>query len=49
MTSPPAEVLARARDGRAYRLAEDMLLGRDEYCANYIRAWRKGEMRAPAG
>jgi len=27
----------------AYRLAEDVLLGKDEHCRNYIRAWRKGE------
>ena len=31
-----------------YRLAEDMLLGKDEHCKNYIRAWRKGEMKAGA-
>ncbi|MBI1791535.1 MAG: dihydropteroate synthase [Acidobacteria bacterium] len=27
-----------------YRLAEDMLLGRDRNCKNYLRAYRKGEL-----
>ena len=38
------EVFAMDRESPSYQLAEDVLLGRDEYCANYIRAWRKGEI-----
>ncbi len=40
--NPPSAVFDADRDSVPYRLAEDTLLGRDEYCANYIRAWRKG-------
>ncbi len=29
----------------SYRLAEDALLGRDEHCMNYIKAWRAGEVQ----
>ena len=33
-----------------YRLAEDVLLGRDRNCKNFLRAYRKGELQAaPAG
>jgi len=28
-----------------YRLAEDVLLGRDRNCKNFLRAYRKGELR----
>ena len=44
--NPPSAVFAADRDSVPYRLAEDTLLGRDEYCANYIRAWRKGILDA---
>ena len=27
-----------------YRLAENMLLGKDEYCKSYLKAWRNGEL-----
>jgi len=27
-----------------YALAEDVLMGRDEYCTRFIRAYRKGEL-----
>ena len=40
--NPPSAVFAADRESPAYRLAEDTLLGRDEFCANYIGAWRKG-------
>jgi 5-methyltetrahydrofolate--homocysteine methyltransferase len=40
--NPLPMVLAQDRSSETYRLAEDVLLGRDEYCASYIRAWRKG-------
>ena len=32
------------RESRPYQLAEDMLLGRDDFCANFIGAYRKGEL-----
>jgi cobalamin-dependent methionine synthase I len=44
--SSPREIFAMDRESLGYRLAEDMLLGKDEHCKNYIRAWRKGEMKA---
>ena len=43
--SSPNEIFAVDRESLGYRLAEDMLLGRDQHCKNYIRAWRKGEMK----
>ena len=46
--SSPSEIFDTDRDSLGYRLAEDMLLGKDEHCKNYIRAWRKGEMKAGA-
>tara|TARA_Y100000780_G_scaffold152505_1_gene137312 strand:+ start:150 stop:299 length:150 start_codon:yes stop_codon:yes gene_type:complete len=46
--SSPSEFFAMDRGSLGYRLAEDMLLGKDEHCKNYIRAWRKGEMKAGA-
>ena len=36
------EIAAMDRDSETYKMAEDVLLGRDEYCAKYLRAWRKG-------
>lgn len=44
VTSRLDRVLGLDRAGRPYRLAEDLLLGRDEYCAAFIRAYRKGEL-----
>lgn len=38
------EILSTDRDSHRYRLAEDVLMGRDEYCAQFIRAYRKGEL-----
>jgi 5-methyltetrahydrofolate--homocysteine methyltransferase len=38
------EVFSLDRDSVPYRLAEDVLLGKDEHCAKYLRAWRQGEM-----
>lgn len=38
------------KQSRPYQLAEDMLLGRDRNCKNFLRAYRKGELEpAPAG
>ncbi len=44
VTSRPDKVFALDRSSRPYQLAEDVLMGRDEHCAGYIRAWRKGEL-----
>ena len=44
VTSKPSKVLAIDRESRAYQLAEDMLLGRDRFCKNFLRAYRKGEL-----
>lgn len=44
VTSDPRKILALDRQSTPYKLAEDMLLGRDEYCANFIKAYRKGEL-----
>ena len=38
------EVFSLDRDSLPYRLAEDVLLGKDEHCVKYLRAWRKGEL-----
>ena len=38
------EVFGLDRESLPYRLAEDVLLGKDEHCAKYIRAWRQGEL-----
>ncbi|MCE2526066.1 MAG: dihydropteroate synthase [Actinomycetia bacterium] len=40
--NPLSEVFATDRDTESYRLAEDVLLGRDDFCMNYIATWRKG-------
>ena len=48
VASRPDEVLRLDRGSRAYQLAEDVLLGRDEHCRLYLRAWRKGELKAAA-
>ena len=42
--NPLSAVFAADRNSAPYRLAEDVLLGRDEHCMNYIRAWRKGAL-----
>ena len=42
--NPLSDVLAADRDSEPYRMAEDVLLGRDEFCMNYIAAWRKGAL-----
>ncbi|MBM3516811.1 MAG: hypothetical protein FJX56_02780 [Alphaproteobacteria bacterium] len=43
------DVLALDRSAPTYRLAEDVLLGRDEHCRAYLRAWRKGELTVAVG
>ena len=49
VASRPQAVLAMDRAGPAWRLAEDVLMGRDEHCRLYLRAWRRGELKTPAG
>ena len=44
VTSHVDRVLGLDRMARPYRLAEDLLLGHDQYCATFIRAHRKGEL-----
>ena len=44
VTSHIDSVLGLDRMARPYRLAEDLLLGHDQYCATFIRAHRKGEL-----
>lgn len=46
VASPPAAIRAIDRDDPRYRLAEDVMLGRDEHCMAYIHAWRKGRRAA---
>ena len=42
--SKPAEIFKIDRDSLPYKLSEDALMGRDEHCANYIMAWRRGDL-----
>ena len=46
ITSDPRKILSLDRQSKPYRLAEDMLLGRDDYCANFIKAYRKGQLES---
>ena len=41
VASPPEAVLAVDRESESYRLAADVLTGRDEHCKAYIKAWRR--------
>ena len=45
--SNPSDVFSMDRNSTAYQMAEDVILGRDEFCQKYISAWRKklGEAR----
>ena len=38
------EILALDRSSEPYQLARAMLLGEDEYCVNYLQAWRAGRL-----
>jgi cobalamin-dependent methionine synthase I len=42
--SKPAEIFNIDRNCAPYKLSEDAIMGRDEHCANYIMAWRNGEL-----
>jgi len=44
VVSDPVEVFGMNRKSDAYQMAEDVILGRDEFCQKYITAWRKGEI-----
>ena len=46
VASPPEAILAIDRADPNYKLAEDVLMGRDEHCMEYIRAWRKSRRKA---
>ena len=46
VASPPEAILAIDRTEPNYKLAEDVLMGRDEHCMAYIRAWRKSRRKA---
>ena len=46
VASPPEAILAIDRADPNYGLAEDVLMGRDEHCMEYIRAWRKSRRKA---
>ncbi|MBM3945279.1 MAG: hypothetical protein FJ317_07325 [SAR202 cluster bacterium] len=37
-------ILEMGLDAEPERLAADMLLGKDEYCVNYIKAWKEGRL-----
>ena len=43
-TASLADIFNMDRSSEPYQLAADMLLGEDEYCANFIRAYRKGKL-----
>ena len=42
LANPVNAIEAIDSSSQTYRLAEDVLMGRDEHCANYIDAWRQG-------
>ena len=45
VASPPGAILSLDRTDPNYMLAEDVMLGRDEHCMAYIRAWRKSRRK----
>ncbi len=44
VTSHPEKALSQNRESPAYKLTEDLLMGRDLFCKNFLRAYRKGEL-----
>jgi 5-methyltetrahydrofolate--homocysteine methyltransferase len=48
VASDLARVFGADRDGEPYRLAADLLLGRDPYGAEYVAAFRAGRLASPA-
>jgi 5-methyltetrahydrofolate--homocysteine methyltransferase len=50
VTTDVAQVFQMDTASPQYRLAEDLLLGRDRNCKNFLKAYRKGELQmATAG
>ena len=45
VASPPPAVFAADRESESFRLAADMLAGRDEHCKAYIKAWRRKRLK----
>jgi 5-methyltetrahydrofolate--homocysteine methyltransferase len=45
VTSDLHSVFSVDRESRPFLLAQDMLLGRDRNCKNFLRAYRKGELQ----
>jgi 5-methyltetrahydrofolate--homocysteine methyltransferase len=41
-------ILALDKEGPQYRLAEDLLMGRDRNCKTFLKAYRKGELQMAA-
>jgi hypothetical protein len=39
-------VFVSDKQSRPYQLAQDMLLGRDAGCVNYLQAYRDGELES---
>lgn len=48
VTANLQHVFSIDKQSRPYRLAEDMLVGRDKSCKNFLRAYRKGELQLTA-
>ena len=44
VTSHLEQVFAMDRETRPFKLAENILLGRDQYCQNFLTAYRNGEL-----
>ena len=44
VSSRPSKVFSIDRASRPCQLAEDMLLGKDRFCKEFLRAYRKGEL-----
>ena len=40
------QVFTMEKEEKAYRLTEDMLLGRDQHCKTFLKAYRHGELAA---
>jgi 5-methyltetrahydrofolate corrinoid/iron sulfur protein methyltransferase len=45
VASQLSDVLSIDTDSETYRLAEDVLMGRDEHCSTYISAWRQKQLQ----
>jgi 5-methyltetrahydrofolate--homocysteine methyltransferase len=45
-TAALGDIFTMDRDAGPCQLAENMLLGKDEYCTAFLRAYRKGELKS---